>query len=497
MRTSISIPARQRIALAVASVIAAIAVSNVNAQHAPRPGDRRSQMQDVLTAIDTSAPATAVDAEGMLALLEAAEADGLSATDRRAAMTALYRELWQFRGFDVEAEEAAINAAAATAAGMFNAGARFSLDTHAPPPGAPEGHVAIVKRGRGPVPILLVSDLGIPGEELYDGFMARNADRYTMYAVTLPGFGSARVPPRPAVMDFSRLPWLNAAERQMREFLKAENLREVVVIGTAAGGYFSAVLAARHPARIRAAVVVNGLVHAPLRALSDPTRPVDRAERLQRARSAVPIELRPALWPPASREAYGALIDNPPPRTLWTNVMAYAARDAGRTRAWTLDHLSAANIWRQTRYSGELAATDLTDDLLALQRPLLVIASLHDHLSPGVGVPIEAQWTALKLQNPNVPVTIATFGDVRITRASMHPPGSMRRSSASWLARRSQARRTAPPPRSPALSARPAFTSGLLRCVSSTSGPPSTIAKSGADWSPTTNSGVRVPMRRR
>ena len=214
-------------------------------------------------------------------------------------------------------------------------------------------------------------------------------------------------------MDFSRLPWLNAAERQMREFLQAETLRDVVVIGTAAGGYFSAALAARHPAHIRAAVVVNGLVHPPLRALSDPTRPVDRAERLQRARSAAPIELRPALWPPASREAYGALIDNPPPRTLWTNFMAYAARDAERTRAWTLDHLSAANIWRQTRYTGELAATDLTDDLLALERPLLVIASLHDHLSPGVGVPVGAQWTALKLQNPNVPVTIATFGDVR------------------------------------------------------------------------------------
>jgi pimeloyl-ACP methyl ester carboxylesterase/glyoxylase-like metal-dependent hydrolase (beta-lactamase superfamily II) len=384
------------------------------ARPAAAPRDHRlRQMQEVLAALDTSRTMTLADAERMLTLLEAAEAEGLNIADRRTAMTALYQELWRLRGFDSEAEQAAMAAAARGAAGMFNFGAQFSLERHAPPPGTPDGALAVVKRGRGPVPMVLISDLGIPAEELYGGFMSRNENRYTMYAVTLPGFGDARVPPQPALMDFSRRPWLDAAERQLMDLLARDNLREVVVVGTSVGGYFSAALAARHPERIRAAVVVNGLVHFPLRALADPNRPADSAERLVRARTAPPIELAPAFWAPESREAFAALIDNPPANTGWRDVMAFGSRDGTLTRRWTLDYNARASAWRQARYTAELVGTDLTPDLLGLTRPLLVINSLHDHLSPGVGVPVAAQWTEIKLRRPDVPVTIATVGDVR------------------------------------------------------------------------------------
>src|SRR5690606_30796269 len=62
---------------------------------------------------------------------------------------------------------------------------------------AEEGRIHVVKRGSGPVPMVLVSDVLMPAEEVYGSFMPQNAGRYTMYAVTLPGFGASGTLPLP------------------------------------------------------------------------------------------------------------------------------------------------------------------------------------------------------------------------------------------------------------------------------------------------------------
>jgi pimeloyl-ACP methyl ester carboxylesterase len=234
-----------------------------------------------------------------------------------------------------------------------------------------------------------------------------------MYAVTLPGIGPARAPPRPAALDYAQLPWLRTAERQIADLLSRERLSDVVVLGTGAGAYFSAALAARQPERVRAGVVVNGLVYAPLRSPADPNRPATPEERRAAAQRSAPIELTPLFWPPASRDAFRALIENPPAGSGWGNPMGSAARDGERTIDWALDAFTPASVWRQSRYLAELGATDLTSDLMTLARPLLVMASIHDHGSPGLGSPAIAQWTELRLRAPEAPVTIATFADVR------------------------------------------------------------------------------------
>ena len=418
------------------AALAAIAAAACPIAAAQRPdGDRLRRMRDVLERAAAPRPVTDADAARMLALLDRAETDGLSAADRRAAVTDLYAELSRLRGFDAGAAARSNRMPAAIAAAAYGAGATFSLDTHAPPPGSAEGRIAVVKRGRGPVPVVLISDLMIPGDVLYDSFMMRNARRYTMYAVTLPGFGDARVPPRPEHVDYSRVPWLNAAERQIAELLVREDLRDAVVVGTAAGGYFSAALAARHPDRIRAAVVVNGLVHSPLRSPADPNRPASAEERREAARMAVPIELTPAFWPPASRDAYRELLTNPPASSGWSNPMAFAVSDGKLALDWAVDHFTPAHVWRQARYGAELGATDLTPDLMKLTRPILVVASLHDFASPGIGVPVEGQWTELKIRAPEAPVTIVTMADVR-HYASIDAPDLFDAALADFLAGR-------------------------------------------------------------
>ena len=51
---------------------------------------------------------------------------------------------------------------------------------------------AVVEHGAGPVDMVLVSGFGV-GASAFDGFMRRNARRYRMVAVTLPGFDGAPV----------------------------------------------------------------------------------------------------------------------------------------------------------------------------------------------------------------------------------------------------------------------------------------------------------------
>src|SRR5437868_1993917 len=53
---------------------------------------------------------------------------------------------------------------------------------------------AVVERGKGPIDMVLVSGFG-NGASVFDGFMNRNASRYHMVAVTLPGFEGTAAPP--------------------------------------------------------------------------------------------------------------------------------------------------------------------------------------------------------------------------------------------------------------------------------------------------------------
>ena len=55
---------------------------------------------------------------------------------------------------------------------------------------------AVVEHGTGPIDMVLVSGFGL-GTSAFEGFLRRNADRYRMIAVTLPGFEDTAAPPMP------------------------------------------------------------------------------------------------------------------------------------------------------------------------------------------------------------------------------------------------------------------------------------------------------------
>jgi pimeloyl-ACP methyl ester carboxylesterase len=93
------------------------------------------------------------------------------------------------------------------------------------------GHVE--KAGRGSIPMILMPCLGCDWRA-FDEFMARNATRYRMFAVTWPGMRST---PLPAVSrSWDRTPLWDNLVAAIRKLIEEENLSKPVIVGQCGDG---------------------------------------------------------------------------------------------------------------------------------------------------------------------------------------------------------------------------------------------------------------------
>jgi pimeloyl-ACP methyl ester carboxylesterase len=126
----------------------------------------------------------------------------------------------------------------------------------------------------------------IPGMVLdwsmYEAFMERNGDKYTMYAVTLPGFAKSEPPAAPAAgASFTEGAWMANAERAIMAMIEEKKLDKPVIVGQSFGGHMALRLAARHPDAFRSAVIINSvpaltLSAAPTMSMEDRKKMVDQ-----------------------------------------------------------------------------------------------------------------------------------------------------------------------------------------------------------------------------
>lgn len=270
----------------------------------------------------------------------------------------------------------------------------------------------VEKRGRGPVPMILITDIRTDWT-LYQNFMDRNADRYTMYAVTLAGYGGTLPPAKPAALDLTATPWWDGAKRGVLDLIAKNNLNRPVVVGMGTSAYLAARLALENPDKIRSAVLVDGTVYTTFRSLANPDYPAALAERpdvLMKQPGAIGMmaEFLPAMLP--SREAAEARIKALPPAQL--GQFFGGMRDIERARALAIS--AAANSDpRAALYNVEFFSTDLSAAFKDLKVPVLAIPTIHDDNSPGQGGPAPAEWNELKLRYPAIPLTVAVFQNTR------------------------------------------------------------------------------------
>ena len=118
---------------------------------------------------------------------------------------------------------------------------------------------AVVERGKGPIDMVLVSGFGV-GASAFDGFMQRNANRYHMLAVTLPGFEGTAAPPMPPPgTSYGDQTWTRAATDAVVKLIRERKLDRPVLVGHFVNGTQVAMrIALEHPELMRAVVLLAG-----------------------------------------------------------------------------------------------------------------------------------------------------------------------------------------------------------------------------------------------
>jgi pimeloyl-ACP methyl ester carboxylesterase len=124
----------------------------------------------------------------------------------------------------------------------------------APPPDAVVSVGHVEQRGTGPVPMVLVPGISCDWR-VFETFMDRNAARYTMYAVTLPGFGGSPPPPPPGD---DATAWLDHAEAAIWRVVTEHGLNDPVIVGHGLGGHLALRIGIAHRDEVAAIVSIDG-----------------------------------------------------------------------------------------------------------------------------------------------------------------------------------------------------------------------------------------------
>lgn len=223
------------------------------------------------------------------------------------------------------------------------------------------GHVE--KRGDGPVTLILLPGLGF-GWRAWDGFMQRNADRYTMYAVTPAGYDGTPPPVAPAMREaFEQHDWTDGMIDGLVGLIESEGLRRPIVVGHhLLGDHFALRMGLEHPDLVGGVVVVSG----------DPSRPVspnldgDPAPSVEDQRLFVTQNMVPKY----RRRADDGHRDMHAPA---------AALSRDEARAERLFDAQAANpAYVDYRYFLEYLTTNLALELPRLEPRLMVVEPLRD-----------------------------------------------------------------------------------------------------------------------
>lgn len=131
------------------------------------------------------------------------------------------------------------------------------------PPGAetiPAGTLGNVRRvGEGKKTMLLIAGIGF-GDGVWTEFMERRKTEYTMFAVTLPGFGGTKPLAMPAdETKFGDTPWMRSSLRALNALLDKERIEKVTVVAHwMVATQLALQLALDQPARVEAVILIGG-----------------------------------------------------------------------------------------------------------------------------------------------------------------------------------------------------------------------------------------------
>jgi pimeloyl-ACP methyl ester carboxylesterase len=267
----------------------------------------------------------------------------------------------------------------------------------------------VVRRGNGPVDLLLIPGWGF-GAEVFESFMRANEARYRMVAVTLPGFAGTAAPPMPPPgTSYADATWTRAAEDAIAQVIRSEGLRKPVVLGHfIVGTQLAFRLALDHPDLVSGLVIVGGepMRYAPSRRDSTGKTPMSKEERI----TGVDRFL-------AER---------------WFRTVTKATFDTNNYRApqYARDPIRAIELWRKSsavplpvmiRYLCEYSAMDLTDEFARVPVPTRVLIPgftpeiLSDPKQKYAKQLFVDSWEKVRAKNPLIVLQVVPDSRVFVT----------------------------------------------------------------------------------
>lgn len=251
----------------------------------------------------------------------------------------------------------------------------------------------VVTRGTGPINMVLIPGVGCDWT-VFDTFMTRNAERYTMHAVTLPGFGGGAPPPMPPKDRVGEGLWLDNAVAAVMKHITDNSIEKPVIVGHSMGGHIAMRMAARHGDVLRAVVALDASPAFPL-------REIDQRMTIEERREFVLTQIEP--W-------FRELSDD-----MWAEQQRMMADQMvkSRGRAAALAHLmSKAPRPVGMQYVLELMAADITAELPKVSCPMLAICCITDEeLAPGLKDKVRA--SALDQFSTAANTDVVFFEDTR------------------------------------------------------------------------------------
>jgi pimeloyl-ACP methyl ester carboxylesterase len=238
---------------------------------------------------------------------------------------------------------------------------------------------AVVECGKGPIDMVLVSGFGV-GASAFEGFMRRNADRYRMFAVTLPGLEGTPAPPMPVPgTSYGDQTWTRSATDAVVALIREKKLDRPVLVGHFINGTQVVMrVALDHPEMVRAVVLLSG---TPRFEPVKPSRFWPKNLTLEQKVQAVDRFSAPRWFKTVTRDTW-----------VKGNFVAtdYSVESVlGRRFA---DCANEPPLPVLIRYLCEFHASDLWPDLERLQPPLLV-------LQPSFTASVRADTTRNYLQS--------------------------------------------------------------------------------------------------
>ncbi len=241
-------------------------------------------------------------------------------------------------------------------------------------------------RGSGPIPMVLIHEIGIDWS-MWADFMERNAERYTMYAINLPGMGGTPAPEAPDILDWPKIVLFNNAVNGIAELIVEREIHRPVVVGQGLGGHLAALFALRYPELTRGFVSMAG-----------DFRPPYNADRYQLTDDEITAEVRKSMQPVMrmTDERYAEI----------NRARIYQYVSDPEIAEEHADMFIATSRGLIMQYSLETFFSDLGPELLASRVPMLVCAPLVPEEDPRA---VALRWREYQIPKGRANTTLVFF----------------------------------------------------------------------------------------